>query len=143
MTDERQPVADWAEMIAERDAEIARLKSELLQRDMTWLPAKDAEIAHLKAEIASKERQFQDYVTRMTSDGLEWLICDEPCKAMDARSGCHCAKARDEIARLKAEVERLREALEEAAKVAESYEPRCDVCPSGVAAAIRALTAKP
>jgi hypothetical protein len=46
------------------------------------------------------------------SDGLEWLICDEPCKAMDARSGCHCAKARDEIARLKAEVERLRAALE-------------------------------
>ena len=35
------------------------------------------------------------------------------------------------------------EALEEAAKVAESYEPRCDVCPSGVAAAIRALMEKP
>jgi uncharacterized small protein (DUF1192 family) len=42
------------------------------------------------------------------SDGLEWLICDEPCKAMDARSGCHCAKARDEITRLKAEVEKLK-----------------------------------
>ncbi len=34
-------------------------------------------------------------------DGLEWLICDEPCKAMDARSGCHCAKARDEITRFR------------------------------------------
>lgn len=42
------------------------------------------------------------------SDGLEWLICDEPCKVMDARSGCHCAKARDEIERLKAEVARAR-----------------------------------
>jgi hypothetical protein len=39
------------------------------------------------------------------SDGLEWLICDEPCKVMDARSGCHCAKARNKIDRLKAEVE--------------------------------------
>lgn len=30
-------------------------------------------------------------------------------------------------------------AMEEAAQVAESYEPRCDTCPRGVAAAIRAL----
>jgi hypothetical protein len=30
-------------------------------------------------------------------------------------------------------------ALEEAAKVTESYEPRCDTCPRGVAAAIRAM----
>lgn len=30
-------------------------------------------------------------------------------------------------------------ALEEAAKVADAYDPRCDVCPRGVAAAIRAL----
>jgi hypothetical protein len=29
--------------------------------------------------------------------------------------------------------------LEEAAKVADAYDPRCDVCPRGVAAAIRAL----
>jgi len=29
--------------------------------------------------------------------------------------------------------------LEEAARVAESYEPRCDTCPRGVAAAIRAM----
>ncbi len=34
------------------------------------------------------------------------------------------------------------EALEEAAKVADSYEPRCDICPSGVTAAIRALKEK-
>ena len=32
--------------------------------------------------------------------------------------------------------------LEEAAKVADAYEPRCDVCPRGVAAAIRALVSK-
>ena len=31
------------------------------------------------------------------------------------------------------------EALEEAAQVAESYEPRCDTCPRGAADAIRAL----
>jgi hypothetical protein len=31
------------------------------------------------------------------------------------------------------------EVLEEAARVADSYEPRCDTCPRGVAAAIRAL----
>jgi hypothetical protein len=30
-------------------------------------------------------------------------------------------------------------ALEEAARVAESYEPRCDTCPRGAAAAIRAM----
>jgi len=29
--------------------------------------------------------------------------------------------------------------IEQCAEVAEHYEPRCDVCPSGVAAAIRAL----
>lgn len=35
--------------------------------------------------------------------------------------------------------------IEECAKVAEAYEPRCDSCPSGCAAAIRALatSAKP
>ena len=34
-------------------------------------------------------------------------------------------------------------ALEEAAKVCDAYEPRCDVCPRGVAAAIRALIKEP
>jgi len=29
VTDERQPVPDWADMIAERDAEITRLKAEV------------------------------------------------------------------------------------------------------------------
>lgn len=33
-----------------------------------------------------------------------------------------------------------RAGLEEAAEVAESYEPHCESCPRGVAAAIRALT---
>lgn len=33
-------------------------------------------------------------------------------------------------------------ALEEAAKVADAYDPRCDVCPRGVATAIRALIPK-
>jgi regulator of replication initiation timing len=39
------------------------------------------------------------------ADGLEWLICDEPCKVMDTRSGCHCARARDEIVRLRERME--------------------------------------
>jgi hypothetical protein len=33
-------------------------------------------------------------------------------------------------------------ALDEAAKVADAYEPRCDTCPRGVAAAILALKTK-
>lgn len=39
------------------------------------------------------------------------------------------------------EAEARREALEEAAKVADTYEPRCDICPSGCANAIRAALA--
>jgi hypothetical protein len=35
------------------------------------------------------------------------------------------------------------EVLEEAAKVGDSYEPRCDTCPRGVGTAIRALKEKP
>lgn len=34
-------------------------------------------------------------------------------------------------------------AIEQAARVAESYEPRCDVCPSGAVTAIRALSPSP
>jgi hypothetical protein len=34
-----------------------------------------------------------------------------PCKVRDARSGCACTIAADEIAKLRAEVERLRAAL--------------------------------
>ena len=60
------------------------------------------------------------------SDGLEWLICDEPCKVMDARSGCHCAKARDEIARLKAEVERKDAALERLVRAKEEKDKHGD-----------------
>lgn len=54
--------------------------------------------------------------------------------------------ARDEYVNLKiAEaIKNARNAaLEEAAKVADAYEPRCDVCPRGVAAAIRALIKEP
>jgi len=35
-----------------------------------------------------------------------------------------------------------REALEEAANVAEAYEPECEACPRGVASAIRHLASK-
>ena len=34
-------------------------------------------------------------------------------------------------------------AIDEAAAVAEHYEPRCDICPSGVTNAIRSLKEKP
>ena len=53
-----------------------------------------------------------------------------------------CEEAALELRWLHEENERLREAVaaerEACAKVAESYEPTCDTCPSGVANAIRA-----
>jgi phage host-nuclease inhibitor protein Gam len=49
-----------------------------------------------------------------------------------------------QVGQLSDELERVRvETLEEAAVVADSYEPRCDTCPRGVAAAIRALKGRP
>jgi hypothetical protein len=54
-----------------------------------------------------------------------------------------CARLLDAEARVKELEKAERAAYErgvgEAAKVAEHYEPRCDVCPSGVTAAILAL----
>ena len=34
-------------------------------------------------------------------------VCEDPCRVMDARSGCVCAEAADTITRLQAEVDRL------------------------------------
>jgi phage host-nuclease inhibitor protein Gam len=49
-----------------------------------------------------------------------------------------------QVGQLSDELERVRvETLGEAAEVADSYEPRCDTCPRGVAAAIRALKGRP
>ena len=49
---------------ADRDrltAEVERLNSELLQRDMTWLPAKDAEIERLRAALEKMQRSRDRY----------------------------------------------------------------------------------
>ena len=46
------------------------------------------------------------------SDILHRLHCTIRCDIETAASGCHCAEARDEIARLRAANERLRAALE-------------------------------
>ena len=49
-----------------------------------------------------------------------------------------------QVGQLSDELKRVRaETLGEAAEVADCYEPRCDTCPRGVAAAIRALKDKP
>jgi hypothetical protein len=43
------------------------------------------------------------------------------CISMDAESGCLCAIAADEITRLRAEVERMREALEKIGGIKGAY----------------------
>jgi hypothetical protein len=65
-------------------AEIARLKSELLQRDMTWLPAKDVEIATLDtrnavlvAAINSALRQLAEGNSVLATDTLARAITQE------------------------------------------------------------------
>jgi hypothetical protein len=50
------------------------------------------------------------------SDVLQRLRCTVPCSVEDARSGCHCAEAREEITALRAENERLRAELDRVAK---------------------------
>ena len=52
----------------------------------------------------------------LVNNSLEWHLCKDIEYALDA----YAAEEREACAR-----------------VAESYEPRCDICPSGVAAAIR------
>ena len=59
-------------------------------------------------------------------------------KVIDAMSNCGSETVGSRMARAAIAV-----VLEEAAKVADAYEPRCDVCPRGVAAAIRALVKEP
>jgi FtsZ-binding cell division protein ZapB len=47
------------------------------------------------------------------SDILTKIRCTVPCQVQDAKSGCHCAEARDTITALRAEVETLTQALRE------------------------------
>jgi len=68
---------------------------------------------------------------------IEWLRAE-----MEERNRI-IGMSREREARHLAEIQLLKaernEIIEQCAEVAEHYEPRCDVCPSGVAAAIRAL----
>jgi len=60
-----------------------------------------------------------------------------PCTCHLSEAPVPCRKQYAFLDCIRAEARAI--ALEEAARVAESYEPRCDTCPRGVAAAIRAM----
>lgn len=62
-------------------AEFARLKSELLQRDMTWLPAKDVEIATLKNRSVRLEVAIKSAL-RQLADGNSVLATDALARAL-------------------------------------------------------------
>jgi hypothetical protein len=62
-------------------AELARLKSELLQRDMTWLPAKDVEIATLKNRSVRLEVAIKSAL-RQLADGNSVLATDTLARAL-------------------------------------------------------------
>ena len=61
--------------------EIARLKGELLQRDMTWLPAKDVEIATLKNWSVRLEVAIKSAL-RQLADGNSVLATDTLARAL-------------------------------------------------------------
>jgi hypothetical protein len=81
---------------------------------------------------------------RMTDDALNALEHSAQLRADSAILTvlAEAWRARAREAELLAHVRSLAQerawTLEEAAKVAEAYEPRCESCPRGVAAAIRA-----
>lgn len=104
--------------------ELKRLKSELLQRDMTWLPAKDAEIARLKVEVERLKKNIDGWkkipaqvaaqyepdvaeIERLKAE-VAWYVADK-----DRWQDAQAAHLRA-IASLKAEVERKDAALEKA-----------------------------
>jgi len=61
----------------------------------------------------SAEAPAPDIVKRLRNgEPCKEASADGCCKVMDARSGCICAEAADELSRLTAENERLRAALE-------------------------------
>lgn len=82
----------------------------------------------------------------MTPERLKEL--KERCARFEHIRSEHVLELIAEVERLAREREALKHAvvterhiaLKEAAKVAGSYEPRCEICPRGVAAAILALS---
>ena len=58
-------------------------------------------------------------MTAPLAQRLRTGICDQPCKAKEARSGCECAEAADEIERLTAAHAALVEALTKVLELAE------------------------
>lgn len=67
---------------------------------------------------------------RLIEDEKTWLVHEARAREF---------KAIDVAAYYYIRNEGFRAGIERAAQVAESYEPRCDTCPSGVSNAIRAL----
>ena len=77
MTDKRQPVPDWADMIAERDAEIANLRathSNLIGTNRmlkAQVAERDTEIAKLRAEVERarvREQELADEANRLLDE---------------------------------------------------------------------------
>jgi len=65
-------------------------------------------------KLVSAESPAPDIVTRLRAGyPCKEAAADGCCKVMDARSGCICAEAADELARLTAEVERLTKVVEQ------------------------------
>jgi len=77
VTDKRQPVPDWADMIAERDAEIANLRathSNLIGTNRmlkAQVAERDTEIAKLRAEVERarvREQKLADEANRLLDE---------------------------------------------------------------------------
>jgi hypothetical protein len=68
------------------------------------------------------------------------MFSDSEWEALGRFADLAAAHEREEFAKHAVEIARLaiKQEREACAKIAESYEPRCDTCPSGVANAIRA-----
>jgi hypothetical protein len=152
---------------AERDAEFANgfrmsaeiewLRAEMEERNRIIGMSREREARHL-AEIQLLRSDLNAACALVAAAGLATGHADSAAQLV-AEVLDQVADMRKEIERLKwlektinraghlsiamEEIERLQqkrnEIIEECAEVADHYEPRCDVCPSGVAAAIRAL----
>lgn len=98
-----------------------------------WVDAFSEEQASLRSQLAAMTEALEAYRhdhDTSTSGEYKACCCDDCRRAQKALSPTS-AKEWEETVR---ENER-----ERCAKVAEAYEPRCESCPRGVAAAIRAV----
>ena len=75
---------------ADRDrltAEVERLNSELLQRDMTWLPAKDAEIERLRAALRGAYEVYagsDGFIPETAAEGYQQQIIKQMVDCISA-----------------------------------------------------------